>query len=559
MRDYGAVTLTYIRHNGILLFLCGVFFFSALGALNLTDNDEGSNAGAPREMLERGDWISPTLNDEPRFAKPIFTYWLIGVSYLVFGVNEFSARFPSAVFGTLLIIMQYLFLARVATVNVAWWSALCLLLNLEMLAIGRMVLTDMVLIFFITLSLFSFWIAFSGKTNEKRWYLVFYIAMAGAMLTKGPVGVIVPLLVVLVFVLVTHNFRKVICEVRPFVGVLLFLCLTVPWYGAMLMIHGETYLESAQANTLGRYTNIIGGHGGTILFYIPVLFLGFLPWSGFLPLALREVVSDFKMYRTVRDRGQSLLIFAFCWFVVVFLFFTFSATRLPHYIAPLFPAVAILVAFPIARLISGEMCSKPTIAFLIIAVLGTLLGGSLAVFPFVYGSLVEFIAQEFPMAHNVNLGLSFSIVGMVMVIGFVVTAFYGIALQRIRTAIRIAVVTIGLSTLLIIHVGLPVFDKNFLSPPHVLASLAGDCIGADDALVVYGRTKPSYVFYARHKIIFVHKGQRASLDKLIKDGKAITVITQERLLSELPANFRQLPVVKGASGYVLLSEKMCGM
>ncbi|HIB54717.1 MAG TPA: glycosyltransferase family 39 protein [Nitrospirales bacterium] len=556
--DGATMTSPHIRPYGILLFLCGVLFFSALGALNLTDNDEGSNAGAPREMLERGDWVSPTLNGEPRFAKPVFTYWLIGASYLVFGVNEFAARFPSAVFGTLLILMQYWFLSRVATVNVAWWSALCLLLNLEMLAIGRMVLTDMVLIFFTTLTLFSFWIAFSAEGREKRWYLVCYVATAGAMLTKGPVGVIVPLLVVLVFVLLTQNFRKVIREARPFAGVVLFCCLALPWYGAMLMIHGDTYLESAQANTLGRYASIIGGHGGTIFFYIPVLLLGFLPWSGFLPLALRDAVSNFKAHRTAGGRGQSLFVFAACWFVVVFLFFTLSATRLPHYIAPLFPAAAILVAFPIARLMSGEARPKATSAFWIIVVLGMVLGGSLAVFPFVYGQLVEFITKEFPMAGSVDPGIGISIIGMAMFIGFVATAFFGIVAKRVRMAIRIAAVTIGLSALLIIHVGLPIFDKHFLSRPHVLASLAGDCIGADDALVVYGRTKPSYVFYARHKIIFTHKGHRAPLDRLINEGRAITLMTQERLLPELPADLQQLPLVKAASGYVLLSERTCG-
>ena len=166
-----------------------------------------------------------------------------------------------------------------------------------MLAIGRMVLTDMVLIFFTTLTLFSFWIAFSGEKREKRWYLVCYVAAAGAMLTKGPVGVIVPLLVVLVFILLTQNFRKVIREAHPFVGTLLFLCLALPWYGAMLMIHGDIYLESAQANTLGRYANIIGGHGGTIFFYLPVILLGFLPWSGFLPVAIRDAASDFNAHR----------------------------------------------------------------------------------------------------------------------------------------------------------------------------------------------------------------------------------------------------------------------
>ena len=554
------VTPTHVQRCGALLLLCGVLFFSALGDLGLTDNDEGSNAGAPREMLERADWVFPTLNGEPRFAKPVLTYWLIGVSYLVFGVNEFAARFPSALFGTLLILMQYWFLTRVATVNVAWWSAVCLVLNFEILALGRLVLTDMVLVFFTTLTLFSFWIAFSGAEKEKRWYWVCYVASAGAMLTKGPVGVVIPLLVVVVFALLTRNVRKIMREARPFAGMLLFVCLALPWYGAMLVVHGVTYLESAQANTFGRYANVIGGHGGTVFFYIPVLLIGFFPWSSFLPLAVRGVMSDLRVHRITSDRGQLLRVFACCWVAVVFLFLTFSATRLPHYIAPLFPAAAILVALPIARLMSRDVRSqKVSSAFWIIMLVGMLLGGSLAAFPLVYEHLIDVIAQEFPMAGSVDLGIGISVIGIAMLIGGLISGFFGLVAKQARAGIRAAAIAIGLTALLVIHVGLPIFDKNFLSPPHVLASVAGNCIEMDDHLVVYGPTKPSYVFYARHKIIFMRQGSREPLDRLLHEGGVITLITQRRLLSELPATLQRMPVVREAPGYVLLSEKKCGI
>src|SRR5437870_10416474 len=160
-------------HLALLLVICALVFFLGLGALGLTDRDEGSNAEAAREMVESGDWLTPMLNGTPRFAKPILIYWLIACSYLVFGVSEFTARLPSALFGTLLVLMQYAFATRLLGPTVGFRAALMLLLNFEVLAIGRMVLTDMVLVFFTTLSIFSFFLASSSSTVDsrvKRWY-----------------------------------------------------------------------------------------------------------------------------------------------------------------------------------------------------------------------------------------------------------------------------------------------------------------------------------------------------------------------------------------------------
>src|SRR5262245_6731412 len=96
----------------LLTVLAALLFFLGLGSMGLTDRDEGRNAEAGREMLETGNWVSPTFNYEPRFAKPVLVYWLMSLSYKSFGVDEFSARLPSAVFGLGLILLQYLFLSR---------------------------------------------------------------------------------------------------------------------------------------------------------------------------------------------------------------------------------------------------------------------------------------------------------------------------------------------------------------------------------------------------------------------------------------------------------------
>ena len=135
-------------HLLLLLLISGLLFFVGLGSMGLTDRDEGRNAEAGREMFASGDLVTPTFNGELRVAKPVFVYWLMTGSYQVFGVNEFAARAPSAIFGVALIVMHYLFLSRLRGSTVGLMGALMLLLNVEILALGRMAITDSVLIFF---------------------------------------------------------------------------------------------------------------------------------------------------------------------------------------------------------------------------------------------------------------------------------------------------------------------------------------------------------------------------------------------------------------------------
>ncbi len=162
-------------HLLLLLALATLLFFVGLGALGLTDQDEGRNAEAGREMYESGNWVSPTFNYEPRFAKPAMLYWLMSAAYSMFGVSPFSARFPSAVFGLGLILLQYLFLRRVSGSLIGLLGSLMLLLNVEIVAISRLAITDSVLMFFTTLSLFSFWLGLHGERGARHYLWGFYV------------------------------------------------------------------------------------------------------------------------------------------------------------------------------------------------------------------------------------------------------------------------------------------------------------------------------------------------------------------------------------------------
>jgi len=543
-------------HMIFLLVLCALLFFLGLGALGLTDRDEGSNAEAAREMVASGDWLTPTLNGTPRFAKPILIYWLIACSYLVFGVSEFTARLPSALFGTLLVLMQYAFATRLLGPTVGFRAALMLLLNFEVLAIGRMVLTDMVLVFFTTLSIFSFFLAMEGEGRAKRWYWGFYVGVALATLTKGPVGVLVPLLAVIPYLLFTRRWREVVAECRLLTGTAVFLLIAAPWYAAMFLLHGAGYAASARGDTLTRFFSVIGGHGGTILFYIPILLFGFFPWSGFLPSALVEAL------RERQDPQRALQALCAVWILGVFLFFTLSSTRLPHYIAPLFPAAALLVAASWDRSLSAEGGRAGSVSFWLTLGVGCLLGLAFVGLDWGYERFNAQIAQEFPAAAQVEPGWVPMAIGFLILVGMGLFGYASLTAGRAGLGFGIASGLMVGITLLIVTVALPRFNQYFIEPPQALAAIAGLNLEGTDTLVVYGRPKPSLLFYAKRRckaaqpcVEVIKPGEEEKLRPVLARPGQIMILTQDRLRAKLPVPASTYQLVLSRHGHVLLARR----
>ncbi len=544
----------------VLLILCALLLFMGLDRLGLTDRDEGSNAEAAREMVESGDWITPTLNGVPRFAKPVFLYWLISASYLSFGISEVTARLPSAVFGAALVLMQYAFAARVLGPSAGMRAALMLLLNFEFLAIGRMVLTDMVMMFFTTFSIFSFYLGVWGEGAAKRWYWGFYAGMGLAALTKGPVGIAIPLLAVVPYVWLTRRWRTVLAECRPLAGALIFLALTAPWYGAMFMLHGSGYADSARGDTVTRFFSVIGGHGGTVFFYIPILLLGFFPWSGFLPAAAIEALRGSR--RVLHEPQRDLRILCGVWAVAVFVFFTLSATRLPHYIAPLFPAAALLVAEAWERLLADDAGRLARFSLWLTLGIGGCLGLAFIGSDWAYDRFNQQIALEFPVASQIGPGWSPMAIGFLLLAGMGVFGYAALTAGRAEVSFSIAGALPALAAILIITTTLPRFNRFFIAPPQELAVIAGLNLETSDTLIAYGRPKPSLVFYSRRMcasakpcIEVVKPGEEDRFRTLLERPGQIMILTQERSRPQLPPQAAAYPLILSRYGYVLLAKK----
>ncbi len=551
-----------------LLLVLGIWLFGLeggwlggleMGGLGLTDRDEGSNAEAAREMLETGDWISPTLNYEPRFAKPAFTYWLISGSYRLFGINEFAARFPSAISGLLVLLVQYAFVYRWLGAPLALLSSIMLLLNMEFLAINRMVITDPELVVFTTLAGYSFWHALNRSTKNSRWWFIcFYVAMGFGMLVKGPVGIIIPLVGVIPYLTLTRQWKLFWQRGFPLFGISLVIVVAAPWYIAMFQIHAEDYWAAAQANTTGRFMSPMEGHGGTFFFYVPILLLGFFPWSAFLPSVLYQSLKKWKAYWNEQEFGareSHLEFFLSVWVVGLFVFFTLSATRLPHYIYPLFPASAILVALWWKRFQGMVLSPNWRVSRLLLLGIGYVLGLAIILAPSVFQHFMSKIIKEFPAAVNVDFEWLPVMMGLAIILGTMGIRYYLDSETRRSWAVGIAAGMMLVFGVLLVKGAVPVYHMYFIEPPQQLAAIAGFNLEKDGRLLQVGRKRPSLSFYAQRKVHFLGPHDEKEWEThLAASGKKM-IILQTPLRLEIPEAVAAWTVVLERGGFSLLSSE----
>jgi 4-amino-4-deoxy-L-arabinose transferase-like glycosyltransferase len=317
-----------------LVFFCLFVLFYGLGGAALFEPTEGRNAEIAREILLTHDWVTPHDNFIPVLDKPIFFHWLIAICYKLFGVSEWSARVPSALAGLGTIGLIYLFARKSLGVWEALWSSLILATSLQFFALSRVVIFDMPLTFFVTLSLCSFyWGTRSDSGHKKRlFYLLMYAAMGIAALIKGPIGVFLPGMVIVFYMLAAKKWF-LLRELQIIPGAILFLIIVAPWY-ISADIRNPGYLQYFlwEENFI-RFLTPHFGRGEPSYYFLGVLAAGFLPWTFLLPYVVRA------QWKKPANETTLLLV---PWAVLPFLFFSFSHTKLSHYILPIYPPLAIL-------------------------------------------------------------------------------------------------------------------------------------------------------------------------------------------------------------------------
>lgn len=347
-----------------------LLYLVPLGAYPLMEPDEGRYAEIPREMAESGDFVTPRLNYVKYFEKPPLLYWANAVNFAVFGQNEFAARlFPAlcalagaaaaAAFGASLYGRRAGFIAGAVTAT-----------SLLYFAIGTINITDMPLTFFLTLAFASFYTA--RTSGRKRWYLLFYLASALAVLTKGLVGVFLPGLVILAYILVTRE-RRLFIEPLYLPGLILFFAAVVPWFWLVCRENPDFFHFFFVQEHFLRYTTKMHGRYEPFWFFLPLLPAGLAPWTAFLPALL----SRRSVLRAPRDCGERRAnVYLLLWAGLILLFFSMSDSKLIPYIAPCLPPLAILIGADINRMISDRRWHGGALVWL--AGEAVLLGGALA-------------------------------------------------------------------------------------------------------------------------------------------------------------------------------------
>jgi 4-amino-4-deoxy-L-arabinose transferase-like glycosyltransferase len=526
----------------LLVALAGFLLLVGLGAVALTDRDEGANAEAAREMLAEGAWITPTLNGLPRFAKPAFVYWLTAGAYAVLGVSETAARLPSAVAALALVLVQLAFARWAFGRAVAWRAALALLLSAEFVAIGRMALTDATLALWTTIAGYAFMRGWWGAEPRGRWYALAWIAAGAAALAKGPVGLLIPLGGVLLYLVLAGGLRQAWREAWPLRGLALFLLVATPWYAAMFWLHGWDYAARARGETLGRVHRPVTGPGGTFLFYVPVLLLGFFPWSAFLPDAVATALRQARA-RARRSRADAVTVFAAAWLLAGLALFSVAQTRLPHYVLPLFPAAALLVAASWPE--RPSRLARALLGGTGLAIAATLAGAWLT------GDLfARLVAPAYPAAPGASLPAS-----ALLVAGLIATSV-GVAFIRDGARLFTTLAALGAVVLLVgFHVALPAFSAAFVAPAGELATQAGRAARACDTLAAVGPYRPSLLFYARRPVTFLGRRDDARLAELAARPGRLFVIAPAAMVPALPPVPGALAVMDARGGYVLLASE----
>gem|GEM_PF-2693761 len=466
------------------------------------DRDETIYALAAREMQARNDWLMPTIQGKPFLEKPILIYWLARASYAGFGVDEFSSRLPSAVFG-LLTCLTIFFMARpLWGGEAAILSAIVFSTSLLPAVVFRLFVPDPALTFFSSLA-FAFYLRSAATAGKARLFLLLaYAAMAFGFLSKGPIALF-PAAIFLMHSWLTR--KRPLAALRYLWLVGLTLALASPWFAYALYAQRESMAEFFLFENLYRFASVIEGHRGNAMYYVPVILLGMFPWSFFLIAAL---VSEWKI-RGERFRDPTVSLFLL-WIIVPFVALSLSATKLPHYLLIVFPAVACLTGKFLHEANSGRRSSL--IAPLVATACFTILIVQFLVF-------AHFAAPRYAPAAALYPFFLLSVLSLI--------ALVLVLRGHARQAVFVSCASGALFCAGLFAISLPWVESLRVMRPIALAARSAADRGGE--IYRFGVSEPSLSFYSGR---FIPSVTEERLERLLSRRSPIYVVVNEMKLKE---------------------------
>lgn len=566
----------WLRHQLLIVALATPVLFFRLGDARLWDRDEPRNAQCVVEMLSSGDWVVPYFNGELRTHKPVLLYWLIMSAYGMFGVNEFAARFWSAALGVGTVLCTYHLGARLFNPKAGLWAALALAPALMFDVASRAATPDAPLIFCMTATLcayvyFAFPVAKSAE-GEPRFAgsvwagVVMYGLMSLAVLAKGPVGIVLPLAIMVVSlwtlrslswttslaqdetsktptwhwtlrIRVIEPVKRLIAiawELQPVTALVMLLLIALPWYAWVgWRTEGEFLLGFFWEHNVRRATESMEGHSGpAILFYPATLLVGFFPASVFLIPALLQV----KQQHSQNSRQAAAIVFCLTWILVVVGLFSLAKTKLPSYVTPCYPALAVLVGNLIQRWTAGGLLISERW-------LRWSLGGTVA------AGLAAMLSIKLLADHYLPGESWLSSLGLLLVVGGVAALACDVWLRSRAKAAVISFASGLAFSWLLFGLGPAAADRHQQS--HVLLGMLRDA--EPEEVAAWRCLEPSWVFYLGRPIREVEEW-RDAVEFISHENRTLIVREEDyaNLAVRLPADVHVL----GETPRFLRNEKL---
>lgn len=338
-------------HVLLLVAICAITFFAGLGTTALWEPDEPRFAEATRQMLERGDYLTPWFNDRPRFEKPVLLYWLQLPFFAALGATETAARLPSAIAALLAVLASYAIARELVSPRAGLLAAITLATTFRFVLYARQGLTDVPVAAAVTLALWAMTRALNGKGGS-AWTSTAWLFAGIGILLKGPVGLLAPI-IWSVWGYLDGGIAG-LRRTRPLSGLAIAAAVSAPWFAAMVVMHGRAFVDVALGyEVVARYLSPdFPGRDRGFFYYWGVWLGDGAPWSLFVIPAIWWAL---RARRTLPAGERRLLQLAGIWFATVLLVFSVSQYKLPHYILPAYPAMALIVGLFANAAIEGRV------------------------------------------------------------------------------------------------------------------------------------------------------------------------------------------------------------
>ena len=504
------------RRRGLfcILFFGFILFVWQLGATGLVDETPPLFAAASKAMSATGNWLTPQVNGLPRFDKPPLVYWLMGIGFSIPG-NDFwdplgtwAARLPSALSTVLLMLFLGDTMMRYPQENhfynrrTAITASLAFALSPLVIIWGRIAVSDALLCGNLGICLLLKWRRYANPEEEIWWLSWVFLALA--VLTKGPVALVLSGVTIFFFALFQNDFSRIIKILKIIPGLFIVFVISFPWYLIELLIEGKPFFDSFFGyHNIQRFTSVVNSHGEPLWFFIIVLCIASLPFTPFLAISIwHNFCNIFKWNRRIiNSPAYSLFEYSFFWLMSVFIFFTISATKLPSYWLPATPAAAILIS--LSNKINRELLKS--FAWKITVLISIIFSITLFSSSFWIGLLND------PEIPDFSKELMDSFITYKAGSVFLFIAFIGIILsyRKIHGKLLIFQIPLVLSHLFMVLPTFELADRLRQLPLRQASELLLNSQNPNEPIVMVGAMKPSIHFYTNQVIIFEGRSKNA--------------------------------------------------